>query len=317
MKQFIAKNAESVQMKILICSLFISFACFAEQESPPVKTTNNAIKVMIVDTGVDILHPKLLPFFDLQDVLNHQGECGDDHGHGTHIAGLVLYGPMDFFWKKEDFDAAKLCPQIKISSCRYFNNKQLDEANKNLGEAQKALEVARKSHDSNGQSKAEEDVHKWEKKLNLIDRTVSCFNRAIDEGYDVVIYASVGESSSKEEYATLLKMKKNNILLITSAGNEHIDLRKHPRFPASYAFGYKEYAPLTNIIPIAATKDGKELTNYSNYGPKMATEVSVGERSTLPNGGFGIMHGTSQSAAIYLHKLLKIECEKFNKLKDF
>jgi serine protease AprX len=52
--------------------------------------TGKGVKVAIIDTGIDLSHPE---FRGVQvawaDLVNHRADAYDDHGHGTHIAGIV------------------------------------------------------------------------------------------------------------------------------------------------------------------------------------------------------------------------------------
>src|SRR5258707_9948211 len=56
----------------------------------------DSIVVGIIDTGIDYLHPALGggfgPGFKViggYDIFNHDSDPTDDHGHGTHVAGIV------------------------------------------------------------------------------------------------------------------------------------------------------------------------------------------------------------------------------------
>ena len=49
------------------------------------------VKVAVIDTGVDYLHPELAPnFAGGFDFLNNDSDPMDDNGHGTHVSGIVV-----------------------------------------------------------------------------------------------------------------------------------------------------------------------------------------------------------------------------------
>lgn len=69
------------------------------------------IRVMVVDTGVAGQVKEIKHFLsDKNDKL----DLVDDHGHGTHVTGLILYGPTL---------TKKVCDRVKIYSCRGLNPK--------------------------------------------------------------------------------------------------------------------------------------------------------------------------------------------------
>lgn len=73
----------------------------------------NEIWVVVADTGVDYTH-KMLIGSTLYDP-SRDRDYSDPHGHGTHIAGLVLYGDI------RGGNENTVCPEVKIISCRYYN----------------------------------------------------------------------------------------------------------------------------------------------------------------------------------------------------
>lgn len=78
--------------KILLLILLISVTCAAK------------IRVISIDTGIDKSHEEInlhLPKNPI-NILDYQ----DYHGHGTHIAGLILNNT---------------CPEVELESCSWFS----------------------------------------------------------------------------------------------------------------------------------------------------------------------------------------------------
>jgi len=232
------------------------------------------IRVLVVDTGVDFSHDMLRTHIDQKDIIKHVDQYVDDNGHGTHIAGLILYGPMDLNKVIRDETPTSVCPQVEISSCKYFYR--------------------------NEQGKS-------------LNRSINCFKRAAKENFDVVNYSSSGVDPFDEEYQAVFELRKKNILFITAAGNMGLNVKNFPSYPGCYAFGSSKYPPLDNVVPLEAMESLVKKAPYSNYGEIMPMEISMGEISTLPGNQYGSMRGTSQAAAIYLHKLLIEKCKELDK----
>jgi len=62
-------------------------------QSPPISKTGDGVKVAILDTGIMQSHPELagkVKVIDCKSVFSYpQDTCEDQHGHGTHVAGIV------------------------------------------------------------------------------------------------------------------------------------------------------------------------------------------------------------------------------------
>lgn len=79
-------------------------------------TQGEGVKVAVIDTGVDASHPDLagrvLPGADL---VNDDGDAGDDHGHGTHVAGTIAA------LVNNGLDVGGVAPQAKIIPIKVLN----------------------------------------------------------------------------------------------------------------------------------------------------------------------------------------------------
>lgn len=79
--------------------------------------------VVVLDSGLAAGHPLLAPAVgDTQSFVSSLGPA-DEHGHGTHVAGIALYG---------DVEAARVAGQF-APALRLFSGRVLDAANSNDG----------------------------------------------------------------------------------------------------------------------------------------------------------------------------------------
>lgn len=226
-------------------------------------------KVCVIDTGIDVNHPKIKDSLDknpgeipdngidddgngfVDDVYGYDfalnsGKLDDKHGHGTHIAGLIA--------GKDGFGVA---PGVSLIIAKYFDPKA--PANNNL--------------------------------LNTIRSIRYCANR----GADIINYSGGGLEASrieKEAIAGALDKNGRPILFIAAAGNErnNADFKKY--YPADY--------DLPNIISVTAHDEDNNVLSSSNYGSLTVDIVAPGRQllSLLPGGKFGRMTGTSQATAV-------------------
>lgn len=62
--------------------------------------TGEGVKVAIIDTGIDLSHPEFNGVkIQWADLVNHKTEAYDDHGHGTHVAGIIAaQGTWNTVW---------------------------------------------------------------------------------------------------------------------------------------------------------------------------------------------------------------------------
>jgi len=99
-----------------------------------------------------------------------------------------------------------------------------------------------------------------------------------------------GGGYSELLYEAIEKHQEEGISFVAAVGNDRSDVDKTPFYPANY--------DLNNIISVAATDIDDELARFSNYG-KRSVHVGapgVNINSTLPNGQYGHMSGTSMAA---------------------
>jgi subtilisin family serine protease len=80
------------------------------------------------------------------------------------------------------------------------------------------------------------------------------------------------------------------IVFVVAAGNSGEDLDLFPGYPASYE--------VSNVLSVAAIDRNQNLASFSNYGTEAVDIAAPGADiiSTLPNGSYGALSGTSMAA---------------------
>jgi major intracellular serine protease len=213
----------------------------------PITLAAKPITVLSIDTGVSLTHSSISSHVKEPFNENYQ----DNHGHGTHIAGLIL---------------KDTCKEVEFISCKYYDR----------------------------DSDSEED---------RIALSLYCFQKARLLKVDFLNYSSSGRNYYQPEYNLIKAIIANGTKVIVAAGNDSLNLSVWKRYPAAYKI--PGLIVVGNLTPSGYTN----LT--SNYGLNgMQWEMGSDIRSTLPNGQFGVMSGTSQATAIKTNKLIKRRCNE-------
>lgn len=232
------------------------------------KNTNAAsVIVAVIDTGVDYNHPDLrnniwrnpheIPHNGLDDdgngyvddyigydFVNNDSDPWDDHGHGTHVAGII--GAEG----NNGLGIAGVAWNVKLMALKFLD----------------------------------------EKGTGTVANAVRAIDYAVRMGAHI-INASWGTSA----YSTILaqaidRAERAGVLFVSAAGNDATNNDRVPHYPSSYSY--------PNVLAVAATNFYDQLASYSNYGSKTVHIGAPGSSilSTLPNGSYGYMSGTSMAA---------------------
>ncbi|TVS20305.1 MAG: hypothetical protein EA424_04645, partial [Planctomycetaceae bacterium] len=181
----------------------------------------------------------------------------DPLGHGTHVAGTIAAVGDN------GLGVAGINWRSSIMVLRF-----LDEAN--FGETSHAIEAVNYA--------------------TMMRRDYGVNVRVLNNswgqtgGYDANVQAAIAAAGEA------------GILFVAAAGNGNVlglgmDNDRVPHYPASYA--------LENVIAVAATDAHDQLASFSNYGARSVHLAAPGVRvwSTVPDGGYASLSGTSMAAA--------------------
>ncbi|MGB3546194.1 MAG: S8 family peptidase [Saprospiraceae bacterium] len=244
-----------------------------------------AVRIAILDTGLDNKHPKLLPFLYANDdsvaevlptdednncypddplgwnFVDRNNNTQDDHGHGTHVAGIVAAG-------------LPACTGCKYQIIPY------------------------KTHDYHGVG-------------NLFAAACATYQAAVNDSADII-------NDSWGYYGSPSKILENAIdtaavygaVTVAAAGNDGYNLADSLQYPIGY--------PAEGIVGVGAY-DSTQLSDntflldrweFSNYGSATVDILAPGVdiTSTLPNNTMGEKSGTSMAAPAVAAGLAVIYC---------
>ncbi len=182
--------------------------------------------------GWDFVHDVPLPY--------------DNHGHGTHISGIVASTA------NAGLPQGTNCQRVQIMALKYYDNSGAG--------------------------------------FNNLANTVRAIQYAVKAGADIINYSGGGSDPAASERAAIQDAHKKGILFVAAAGNDGHSNDQIPYYPASYG--------LDNIIGVASLNKQNQLLPSSNFGKTVQVAApGLSILSTLPEGKFGTMSGTSQATA--------------------
>jgi subtilisin family serine protease len=229
------------------------------------QTTGSAsIVVGLPDTGIDLSHPDLAANLWTDDgsvlgcpagthgynVLANTCDPSDDNGHGTHEAGTI--GAVG----NNGVGIAGINWSVSVMGLKFLDA----TLSGTVDGAISALDWAVSAKQAGVNLRV----------INASWGCFSCFSQALlDE---------------------INKAGANDILFVTSSGNQGVTLDTDPRYPCSYQ--------AANEICDAATDQNDQLASFSSYGSAVdlaAPGASI--LSTDPGGGYQTLSGTSMATA--------------------
>lgn len=239
------------------------------------------VRVMVIDTGIGS-HYKLTDNVEYDKSDNYV----DTRFHGTHVAGIIIYGGT---MTKSPAYSDKLCKNVRIISCKYTD--------------------PLKPYDDTTRAEIECVKLATKLKMDYINFSGGGTDFSSEE------YDAYREFTSQGGIAVTAAGNKGSNLDSTpfypaSYGSE-FGFDKNQRLERNRD-GTKRYVPLKIYVVQNINATGVLGTN-SNYSDLALRADGQNVISTFPkNNKFGIMTGTSQAVPQILHTILKQRCKEFN-----
>lgn len=213
------------------------------------------------------------------DFVRNQNVQQDDHGHGTHVAGIIAAGA--------DMKAGRggVAPKVKISAYSYFLTPN------NVADNEQGKQLLAQGWDRNSAAN----------KLSYLNvsNTTKALTQAVNNDANIINYSGGGYAPEAAERAALKLAQDKGILVVVAAGNgddynHGIDMdqkSKSKYYPCAYG--------LDNIICVGNVDAYGQIASSSNQGIADVQVFAPGMNiySTWPGGGFNSLTGTSQATA--------------------
>lgn len=229
----------------------------------------SGVAVAVIDTGVDADHPSLdhITIKGWKDFVNERPDPYDDHGHGSHVTGILAGKGADFNGRLSGFDLNGAATGITLIPIKAIGQDSSGESS----------DVA----DAVDHAIAEDadviclSLGSQPSPLNLVsDQMRDAVNRALDEG----------------------------ILVVASAGNNGPDgtVQSPASIPGVIAVGAVDEDE--NVADFSAQGDnegvaGSPINQREDPDKKPETVApGVGIKSAWRDGGYAVASGTSQAA---------------------
>ncbi len=118
---------------------------------------------------------------------------------------------------------------------------------------------------------------------------VQSIQHATKLGVDIMSNSWGGGPFTQSLYDAIMESRNKGILFVAAAGNDSNDNDGRATYPAGYQ--------IDNVLSVAATDNQDKIASFSNYGRRTVHVAAPGVKilSTLKNGGYGAMSGTSMA----------------------
>lgn len=229
--------------------------------------------VAVIDTGCDVHHPALR-----NNIWVNPGESGLDENGSPKATNGIDDDQNGFVDDFHGWNFADHSPDIRDSHGHGTHIAGLIGGPTGVAPQISLMILKYYSDDSDGED-------------NLTN-TVRAIRYAVKMGAKIINYSGGGIMRSDLEEETIRWAGRQGVLFVAAAGNEGLNSDFFHFYPAGY--------DLPNVISVGASDRQGALLKISNFGKSTVDIVAPGKNiySTLPDGHFGFMTGTSQATAL-------------------
>jgi subtilisin family serine protease len=233
------------------------------------ESAKSDIKVMVIDTGIEQTHKA----FENRNIeCENITDCLDAHGHGTHVASLVINGEMN----AGNMPSNKVCKEVTLVPCNYLTSPT-------SGNDQECLKKAIKQN------------------FYLINFSSS------GKSFDIKEYRLIKILGAK---GTLFVTATGNDALDLSVDPMFPAMYMSLEY-LSYKIT-KGLKSLSNVIAVGGVTHLGFKYDVANTAPNQKSELAVDVNSAYLGNKYKKMSGTSMATALYSNKLLKKRCQELS-----
>ncbi len=233
------------------------------------QNNNDRVIIALIDSGIDITHPKLQKYIyaNKKEVPDNNID-DDENGYTDDVSGWNFPDNSAIVYNKklglEQAHATHIAGIIAGAS----------DADKNLT-PNNNISILPLQVFSNGKAYTSD--------------IIAAINYAEKMGAKIV---NCSFGSTDNNPALRDAIKKSEMIFVCSVGNARADLDVNPIYPACFG--------LDNIINVTSTNADGGLSYFSNYSKNLVDIAAKGRdvKSTLPGGKYGLQNGTSMATAM-------------------
>ena len=253
---------------------------------------SGVIRIAIIDTGIDIDHEELVDYIYLND---DEPDTDIDEDGNCLIDDIIGWNYIhDNNNPDDDHSHGTHVAGILVENLTQFGGNLCDYRI-----------IPYKTHDFHGVS-------------NLFDVACATYQSWIDEASVINdSWGFYGDSSIILSNA-IDTLKLDEVLVVSAAGNDTINLNAHPQYPACYSAGnIISVGALDTIVNVNGALDTL-VSGFSNYDSNCVDILAPGENvlSTIPNQQMGRKSGTSMAAPFVSAAAVIAECLGFSNFQE-
>jgi len=223
--------------------------------------TGRGINIAILDTGIDYTHPDLSGnYVDGYDFVNNDDDPMDDHGHGTHCAGIIAGSGVN-----SNYEYIGVAPDANLYAFKVLDSNGSGNLDNYIAGLERAV-------DPNGDGDPSDHV-------DII---------SISFGTD--------EAGSPDDIVSLKadEIVDMGIVVVAAAGNNGPDSNSITSPGCSLKTITVGCITKNSIVSVSSSCGPVEFNGFSYIKPDVVAP-GVGIKSTYPGGGYAIMSGTSMA----------------------